>query len=132
MYRFVGNRYPLSGKINHSFVDFGTNVVGIDLSKNARPAQKEIPIAAPVFNHSFLQELGQSGYSRRSFMKAERVIHSHGQTIKDIFTLRYGTFVRYVDVVIYPNSNEETEVRSEPCLIFIYNYFPISTLATGS
>lgn len=81
------------------------------MSVNARETQKEMKVPAPVYNHGFLQELGSTGFSRRSFLKQERITHSHGQTIKDIFTLRYGTFARYVDVVIYPHSHEETEVR---------------------
>eukprot|EP00347_Sterkiella_histriomuscorum_P018793 403344151 len=106
---FSGDRYPLAGKKMFTFIEFGKEKGHVDFDQKAKEAQKEMTIDAPVFNHEFLQELGQTGFSRRSFLKAERIMHSHGQTIKDTFTLRYGNFVRCVDVVLYPLTHEQTE-----------------------
>ena len=33
-------------------------------------------------------------------------MHSHGASLREVFTLRYGRFERYVDVVVYPGSHE--------------------------
>lgn len=60
----------------------------------------------PTFNHEFLEELGDKGFSRRSFRKWERINSSHGATLQEIFTLRHGEFPRLVDCVIYPDSHE--------------------------
>jgi len=69
-------------------------------------------IDPPVLNHEFLSELGDNGFERRSFMKWERIMHSHGATLMEVFTLRYGRFARFVDLVIYPASHEQCEVLS--------------------
>ena len=68
-------------------------------------------IHAPTFNHEFLAELGEddAAFSRRSFMKWERIMHSHGATLQEVFILRHGAFKRCVDVVIYPGSHEHVE-----------------------
>jgi alkyldihydroxyacetonephosphate synthase len=61
------------------------------------------------FNHAFLEELGESGFDRRSFSKWERIMHSHGATLQEVYLLRYGAFKKCVDVVIYPESHEQVE-----------------------
>ena len=38
-------------------------------------------VAAPNLNHEFLEELGETNYSRRSFSKWERIMHSHGSCL---------------------------------------------------
>lgn len=58
-------------------------------------------------NHPFLQELiAAECFSRLSFEKWERIMHSHGASLREVFNLRYSRFERYVDVVLYPNSTE--------------------------
>jgi alkyldihydroxyacetonephosphate synthase len=66
-------------------------------------------IHPPKFNHAFLEELAETGYDRRSFLKWERIQHSHGATLAEVYTLRHGSFPRCVDVVIYPASHEHVE-----------------------
>ena len=46
----------------------------------------------PILNHEFLEELGTTKISRRSFMKWERIMHSHGACLQEIYNLRYDTF----------------------------------------
>ena len=58
----------------------------------------------PVFNHEFLDGLGDHGYSRRSFEMWERLMHSHGESTEELSYLRFGTFERLVDVIIYPEN----------------------------
>jgi len=61
-------------------------------------------------NHAFLQALeAEKVFSRRSFMKWERIMHSHGASLREIFNLRYLKFEKIVDVVLYVNSTEQTE-----------------------
>lgn len=81
---------------------------GIDFTKTA-PKQADMEIHAPNVNHSFLEELGESNFDRRSFLKWERIMHSHGATLAEVFTLRHGSFKRCPDVVIYPGSHEQVE-----------------------
>lgn len=38
-------------------------------------------IDPPILNHAFLEELSEKGFNRRSFLKWERIMHSHGATL---------------------------------------------------
>jgi alkyldihydroxyacetonephosphate synthase len=67
-------------------------------------------IDPPNVNHEFLKALEQENcFNRRSFEKWERIMHSHGASLREVFNLRYGKFDRYVDVVVYPSSTEHVE-----------------------
>ena len=63
---------------------------------------------APNLNDDFLTELGDN-YSRISFEPKERLMHSHGHTLQEIWALRYNKLGSYVDVVIYPRTQEHVE-----------------------
>jgi hypothetical protein len=63
-----------------NFKEWAVNFAHIDLSKRTEK-QKDMEVHAPHFNHEFLQELGEKGFQRRSFMKWERIMHSHGATL---------------------------------------------------
>jgi hypothetical protein len=43
----------------------------------------------PNLNTDFIDELGTQNISRRSFLKWDRVIHSHGHTYQELFALKY-------------------------------------------
>ena len=61
-------------------------------------------------SHEFLEALEKEKcFSRRSFEKWERIMHSHGASLREVFALRYGRFDRYVDVVVYPGSTEHVQ-----------------------
>ena len=66
-------------------------------------------ISPHIFNHAFLEELGDKLFDRRSFLKWERIMHSHGATLAEVFTLRHGKFAKTVDVVVYPDNQEQVE-----------------------
>lgn len=66
-------------------------------------------IAAPIINHEFLEELGTQKFSRRSFMKWERIMHSHGACLQEVWQLRYTKIDRVADCVLYPNSTEDVQ-----------------------
>ena len=105
----IGNRYELCGKELPFLVKWAAENAGFNFSQEA-PKQDDMEIHAPHFNHAFLEELGENGFERRSFMKWERIMHSHGASLEEIHLLRHGTFKRCVDVVIYPGSHEQVEV----------------------
>ena len=61
-------------------------------------------------SHAFLEELHASkAFSRRSFEKWERIMHSHGASLREVFALRFGRFERYVDAVIYAGTTEHIQ-----------------------
>ena len=61
-------------------------------------------------HHGFLNELIEKKcFSRLSFEKWERIMHSHGASLREVYNLKYHRFERYVDVVVYPTTKEQTE-----------------------
>ena len=101
----LGNRYDLCGKDLPYLKQWAEVNAGFDFTKTS-PKQADMDIHAPNFNHAFLEELGENNFSRRSFFKWERIMHSHGATIEEVHLLRHGKFSRCVDVVIYPGTHE--------------------------
>ena len=68
--------------------------------------------ADPPMNtsHEFLKEIETlKCFSRRSFDKWERIMHSHGASVREVFNLKYGRFEKYVDVVVYPGQTEHVQ-----------------------
>ena len=86
------------------FKDYIIEVAGVDPDVKPLPNNPVKEAPAPTLNHGFLQELGEKGFSRRSFERMERIMHSHGESTEEMILLRYGEFKKLVDVVIYPES----------------------------
>jgi hypothetical protein len=86
------------------FKAFGESVAGIELNWDI-PMNQNPSVKPPTFNHAFFEELGEKGFSRRSFDKWERIMHSHGEGPLEVYYLRYGEFPKVVDVIIYPESS---------------------------
>ena len=61
-----------------------------------------------IINDEYLEALGQN-YSRISFEGKERMMHSHGHSMQEVWALRSGKFERFADVVIYPETQEHVE-----------------------
>ena len=78
------------------------------MNKVTLPAKLMSP-DAPIINDAFLTGLGEN-YSRISFEDKERIMHSHGHTLQEIWLLRQGKFPRIADVVIYPAATQHVEV----------------------
>jgi len=79
--------------------------------KEPKPAQEDMEIDEPKnVNHEFLEALEKEKcFSRRSYEKWERIMHSHGASLREVYGLRYGKFERYVDVVLYPGTHDHVE-----------------------
>ena len=77
MVQIKGSRYMFGGQYLPKFGDYCVEHLHIDLDKQD-PPQDDMEVAPPILNHAFLQELGTDKLSRRSFMKWERIMHSHG------------------------------------------------------
>ena len=106
--RIKGSRYMFGGQILPTFLPWLKDNIGVD-PQHEDPAQADMDVDAPIINHSFLAELGTEIISRRSFLKWERIQHSHGCTYQEVFALRGGKFDKVADVVIYPQSTQICE-----------------------
>lgn len=97
------------GELLPAFLPWVSEAMQIDL--NCETTYQENMASDPIIvNHEFLEALGTSGISRRSFMQWERVAHSHGATYQEIFALAQGKFEKLVDCVIYPGATEDVEL----------------------
>ncbi|CAI2362092.1 unnamed protein product [Moneuplotes crassus] len=103
----TGDRYVFSGKLMPDFRTWAESKIGIDIDKIA-VAQKAMDVDPPTFNEEFLDSLDYN-FSRISFDDKERMMHSHGHCLQDVFSLRYGKFKRFVDCVIYPGSTKHVQ-----------------------
>lgn len=64
----------------------------------------------PRICKEYLEELERAKcYKHIAFDDENRLLHSRGHSVQEIFQLRYGHFNRYVDVVIYPDCHDHVE-----------------------
>ena len=109
---FTGSRYALSGTEMPEFLPFVEEMLDIKLNfDNIKQEIDDKPAAAPNINEAFmagLKEIYQE--SQYSFEKTTRIVHSHGQTTADeVYKVIYGRLERIVDLVVYPESDEDVE-----------------------
>ena len=83
--KIKGNRYMFGGQILPKFSDYITEHLKTDLSGEDPPQDDMANVAPPNINHAFLEELGTQKFSRRSFMKWERIMHSHGACLQEVW-----------------------------------------------
>lgn len=101
----TGNRYDYCQKLMPHYGDYAVSITGIN-PKTAEPlvTNEKVELPLPNFNHEFLAELGEYGFSRRSFDKMERLMHSHGESTAEMVLKRFLSLKKFVDVVIYPET----------------------------
>jgi len=103
-----GNRYELCGVPFPKLRPWAEESFGLsvdDLSP-ANPKHPELP--APIRAEEFLKEI-EGHYYKLSFEDKDRVNHGHGHTCDDIYKLRYGSFERVPDAVIWPDQHSQVE-----------------------
>lgn len=103
----TGSRYLFSGQVLPAFVKWAELVVGLDLA-DFSPAQLSIPVQPPK-RHPEFSERVQAFCLHSTEDDQERLFHSHGHTLQEIFHLRYGQLPRVADLVVYPGSHEHVE-----------------------
>lgn len=103
----TGDRYVFSGKMMPDFRSWAETKIGIDVTYTT-VAQKAMEVDPPILNEDFLDNL-DNNFSRISFLDKERMMHSHGHCLQEIYQLRNGKFNRFVDCVIYPETTKHVE-----------------------
>lgn len=103
-----GNRYMHGGESLPTLKTWVEENMGVDWKKEDVPQQMP-PVNPPIINQTFVEGLPQERYSRRSFQPWERITHSHGACLQEIFALRHGRQERSVDMVVYPDCTEDVE-----------------------
>ena len=107
---FVGNRYEVSGTSMPDFIPYIESVLGIEFNKDDElTSVSKKPVNPPAINAEFFDEVKKSfKEDRYTVDDLERLIHSHGQeTFMDIYKVIYKSIDRTVDLVFYPENEEE-------------------------
>lgn len=103
----TGDRYAFSGRIMPDFRTWAETKIGIDVTVNCAP-QAHMEVDPPILNEGFLDALNDN-FSRFSIDDKERMMHSHGHCLQEIWQLRNGKFKRFADAVIYPDNTKHVE-----------------------
>ena len=123
---FSGNRYEVSGTTMPDFIPYIESVLGIDFDKEDQISPIDTkPTQPSSLDHEFFQQIKNSfNEDRYTLDDLERLIHSHGQeTFKDVYKVLYDSIERNVDLVFYPETEEEVSklvalaVKFNVCII---------------
>ena len=123
---FSGNRYEVSGTTMPDFIPYIESVLGIDFDKEDQISPIDTKPTQPSnLDHEFFQQIKNSfNEDRYTVDDLERLIHSHGQeTFKDVYKVLYDSIERNVDLVFYPETEEEVSklvalaVKFNVCII---------------
>ena len=123
---FSGNRYEVSGTTMPDFIPYIESVLGIDFDKEDQISPVDTkPTQPSSLDHEFFQQIKNSfNEDRYTVDDLERLIHSHGQeTFKDVYKVLYDSIERNVDLVFYPETEEEVSklvalaVKFNVCII---------------
>ena len=106
--KVLGSRYMFGGQHLPRFADFFKEHMDVDVNLED-PPQADMQVEPSQMNHGFIEELGTEQWSRRSFEKWERILHSHGADLESLWQLRYERLAKLVDMIVYPNSTEDCE-----------------------
>ena len=101
-----GTRYEYSGKVLPNLRKWGEGL-GMDIKFQSTP-QKIMPVDPPRSHPDFLERVKKC-CAHITQDPEERIFHSHGQTLQEMYALKFGKFERTVDVVVYPGSENDVE-----------------------
>jgi alkyldihydroxyacetonephosphate synthase len=107
---FTGNRYALAGKELPQLVPFmDERGFDRDLQSFSQPPPKDEELPKPVINQNFESEISKFCV-KLSHSGIDRIVHSHGHTCHELFSLRTGKWGRIPDVVVWPRDHKDVEV----------------------
>jgi len=106
----TGNRYNLCGYRMPYLIPFAREILGSDIDfTDMRPLVENPPVSPANINEGFFNaikaKMGAEQYSQDDTI---RLIHSHGQTtVDEISKVLYDKIERAVDLVVYPESQDD-------------------------
>lgn len=111
--RMAGKRYLLAGSSMPNLIPFAEDVLGVPFDPREKIEEKEKQhVPSPRINQAFHSAItGRLDSSQISAEEVERLSHSHGQlSVDEIYRLLYlGGLARVVDLVLYPESEEDVK-----------------------
>ena len=112
----TGSRYALSGTVMHEFLPFVEEMLDIKIDFDGlKPEVQNKPVHPPKLNEGFYQAIqARLSAEKVTTDDRQRLIHSHGQTTADeVYKVLYGALDRVVDLVLFPESQEDVELIIE-------------------
>jgi alkyldihydroxyacetonephosphate synthase len=104
----TGSRYTFSGSTLKDLYKFAVHEWNFNLDEPPIVPQSSMPVDPPYVNEAFIADI-KGFYSRLSFDDAERTLHSHGHTLREVYALKHGKFERFADCVVFPGCHEHVE-----------------------
>ena len=105
---FKGDRYPaLANETLPRLGPWFEDRCDADLNLRS-PCRENLNVSDypdPIRNEEFI--LSVEGIGVASFDTEDRITHGHGQTIFEVFDLRYGLLARIPDIVLWPQSHND-------------------------
>lgn len=96
-----------SGKVLPNFRKWCEDTIGLDIGDETPVAEMFTP-DPPNKNKAFLKEVKDHCAVVVSD-DDERIFHSHGHSLQEIYALRHGRLDRVVDSVVYPRNHDDVE-----------------------
>jgi alkyldihydroxyacetonephosphate synthase len=106
----TGERYAVSGYEMPDFIPFIESVLQVKIDpQDIKPERADKPVPPPIVNQAFCDAAAAAfPADRMSQEPRARLLHSHGQTTADeVYKVLYRELDRVVDLVFYPESDEE-------------------------
>ncbi|XP_075558836.1 alkyldihydroxyacetonephosphate synthase isoform X2 [Dermacentor variabilis] len=105
---FTGDRYKIGNKVLPHFKAWVESALGVDLNVliPSKPPPSDHDLPPPIINEAFLEDVRRAGISY-SADGQDRLFRAHGHTMREIFTLREGSFARIPDLVVWPLCHED-------------------------
>nr|XP_012144006.1 PREDICTED: alkyldihydroxyacetonephosphate synthase isoform X4 [Megachile rotundata] len=99
---FTGNRYPIGNKELPYFTQWVKDVFDVNLSTYAPAQPPPTNLPEPIVSPELLEGIRdlKIEYSTKGI---DRLVRSHGHTLRDIYLLRHGSYKRIPDIVVWPS-----------------------------
>jgi alkyldihydroxyacetonephosphate synthase len=104
-----GKRYEQSGKILYKLKQWLKDNFDIDFNKLKESQDlSKLEIPKSIINPEFINELERLNVNKTTD-SYQRILHAHGHSCQEIYQLKWGSFDRFPDLIIFPENHESIE-----------------------
>ncbi|KAK0168137.1 hypothetical protein PV327_001968 [Microctonus hyperodae] len=105
---FTGTRYPIGNLQLPYFTEWVQEVLGVDLTKRSPPQSLPTAFPEPILSKEFLDAIEklEITFSIDGF---DRLFRAHGHTLREVVTLKQGSFDRIPDIILWPKCHNDVE-----------------------
>ncbi|XP_011496151.1 PREDICTED: alkyldihydroxyacetonephosphate synthase [Ceratosolen solmsi marchali] len=114
---FTGNRYPIGNKELPYFTSWVKNTFNVNLANQVKPKMLPKEYPEPIINNTFLEVITNSSINY-SLHGIDRLVRSHGHSLREIFMLKKGILKRIPDIVLWPKNHEDVLWIVRVCIEF--------------